>query len=144
MTALERRFEAAQALATAAGALAMRMRPVRGGPGGISAGISAGISMKGAQDWLTEADGAVERFLSEQLASAFPEDGFQGEEGGRAREGRLRWVVDPIDGTSNYAHGGARFCVSLAWSRIGRRCSACWWRPRWARRSPHGPAMARP
>jgi myo-inositol-1(or 4)-monophosphatase len=106
MTALERRFETALALAAAAGALAMRMRPVRG--------IGAGISMKGAQDWLTEADGAVERFLSERLAAAFPDDGFQGEEGGRAREGRLRWVVDPIDGTSNYAHGGARFCVSLA------------------------------
>jgi myo-inositol-1(or 4)-monophosphatase len=105
MTALERRFTAARTLATAAGALAMRMRPVPG---------SGTISMKGAQDWLTEADGAVERFLSEQLATAFPEDGFQGEEGGRAREGRLRWVVDPIDGTSNYAHGGARFCVSLA------------------------------
>jgi myo-inositol-1(or 4)-monophosphatase len=105
MTALERRFAAAQALAAAAGALAMRMRPVPG---------SSGVSMKGAQDWLTEADGAVERFLSDQLATAFPEDGFQGEEGGRAREGKLRWVVDPIDGTSNYANGGARFCVSLA------------------------------
>ena len=40
-------------------------------------------------------------------------DGFQGEEGGRARSGSLRWVVDPIDGTANFMRGGKRFCVSL-------------------------------
>jgi myo-inositol-1(or 4)-monophosphatase len=70
--------------------------------------------LKGPQDWVTEADGAVERFLSEELAAAFPSDGFQGEEGGISRGGNLRWVVDPIDGTSNYARGANRFCVSLA------------------------------
>ena len=47
------------------------------------------------------------------MQSSFPQDGFQGEEGGTARSGALRWVVDPIDGTSNYARGGARWCVSL-------------------------------
>jgi len=56
----------------------------------------------------------VERFLSERLAALFPTDGFQGEEGGEARHGTLRWVVDPIDGTANYARGSSRFCVSLA------------------------------
>jgi myo-inositol-1(or 4)-monophosphatase len=66
------------------------------------------------QDWLTAADGAVERFLSEERAVAFPADGFQGEEDGISRSGALRWVVDPIDGTSNFARGAARFCVSLA------------------------------
>jgi myo-inositol-1(or 4)-monophosphatase len=103
--ALETRFDAAIGLATEAGAMALRMRP---SPGSVTA------TLKGAQDWLTEADGAVERFLSERLAVAFPSDGFQGEEGGKARQGTLRWVVDPIDGTSNYARGSARFCVSLA------------------------------
>jgi myo-inositol-1(or 4)-monophosphatase len=44
----------------------------------------------------------------------FPEDGFQGEEGGIARAGALRWVADPIDGTANYVRGSPRFCVSLA------------------------------
>ncbi len=105
MRALETRFDAAIGLATEAGAMALRMRP---SPGSVTA------TLKGAQDWLTEADGAVERFLSERLAVAFPSDGFQGEEGGKARQGTLRWVVDPIDGTSNYARGSARFCVSLA------------------------------
>ncbi len=81
------------------------MRPAPGSARGI---------LKGPQDWVTAADGAVEQFLSEQLAVAFPADGFQGEEGGVSRSGALRWVVDPIDGTSNFARGGARFCVSVA------------------------------
>jgi myo-inositol-1(or 4)-monophosphatase len=103
-TALQRRLEIAVKLAEEAGRMAMRLRPPPGAPL---------ATLKGAQDWLTEADGAVEKFLSDELAAAFPEDGFQGEETGRGREGVLRWVVDPIDGTSNYARGGGRFCVSL-------------------------------
>jgi len=69
--------------------------------------------MKGHQDWLTEADGAVEAFLKRELTSAFPEDGFQGEETGTGPAGRLTWVVDPIDGTSNFARGAPRWCVSV-------------------------------
>src|ERR1700743_2659778 len=88
-----------------AGELAKEMRPPAGSPAAV---------LKGPQDWVTEADGAVERFLSDELAAAFPADGFQGEEGGIARGGPLRWVVDPIDGTSNFARGAARFCVSIA------------------------------
>ncbi len=102
--ALQRRLDAAVALATEAGRLALRLRPPPGAPVAV---------LKAHQDWLTEADGAVEAFLSERLAALFPEDGFQGEETGKGRSGTLRWVVDPIDGTSNYARGGPRFCVSL-------------------------------
>ena len=104
MQALDRRLETAMVLATEAGAMAMRLRPAPG---------SAQALLKGVQDWVTEADGAVERFLSERLLAAFPEDGFQGEEEGVGRTGRLRWVVDPIDGTANYMRGANRFCVSL-------------------------------
>ena len=104
MDALQKRYEAALRLGTEAAAMAMRLRPPPGAPR---------AKLKHAQDWLTEADGAVEAFLSQQLAALFPEDGFVGEEGGCARSGRLRWVADPIDGTSNYARGSARFCVSL-------------------------------
>lgn len=104
MSALADRFDTALRLATEAGALALRMRPSRG---------ASSANLKGAQDWLTEADGAVERMLSERLAHAYPHDGFQGEEAGRARCGSLRWVVDPIDGTANFMRGGRRFCVSL-------------------------------
>jgi myo-inositol-1(or 4)-monophosphatase len=102
MTALQARLETAVTLATEAGALAMQMR------------AASTATLKGPQDWVTEADGAVEFFLSERLAAAFPADGFQGEEGGVSRVGTLRWVVDPIDGTANYMRGLRRFCVSVA------------------------------
>jgi myo-inositol-1(or 4)-monophosphatase len=104
MTALADRFDTAIRIATEAAARALQMRPP---PGATSA------KLKGAQDWLTDADGAVERLLSKRLAQAYPADGFQGEEGGSARTGTLRWVVDPIDGTANFMRGGKRFCVSL-------------------------------
>lgn len=104
MTQLDTRLEAATRLATEAGQLAMRLRPA---PGAASA------QLKGVQDWLTEADGAVEAYLAAELAALFPEDGFQGEESGTGRPGVCTWVVDPIDGTSNYARGGSRWCVSL-------------------------------
>ncbi len=84
--------------------MAMRLRPPPGGPV---------ATLKGAQDWLTEADGAIERFVADRVGAAFPEDGFQGEEAGVARGGTLRWVVDPIDGTANFARGASRFCISL-------------------------------
>lgn len=105
MRALEGRFEAARRIAAEAAGLAMRMRPPAG---------AAQATLKGAQDWLTEADGAVERLLSDALAATFPGDGFQGEEGGVTRDGALRWVVGPIDGTSNFARGASRWCVSVA------------------------------
>ncbi len=104
MTALARRFAFAQDVATRAAALARSMQPPPG---------ASDAALKSAQDWLTEADGATERFLSDALLDAFPDDGFQGEEGGIARAGTLRWVVDPIDGTSNFARGASRWCVSL-------------------------------
>jgi myo-inositol-1(or 4)-monophosphatase len=104
MRALQRRLQTAVDIAAAAGALAVKMRPTSG---------LANATLKGAHDWLTEADTAVERLISERLGIAHPEDGFQGEEGGFTRTGALHWVVDPIDGTSNYMRGGPRFCVSL-------------------------------
>jgi myo-inositol-1(or 4)-monophosphatase len=105
---LRTRLATATRLVEEAGRMAIAMRPAAGAPA---------ATLKGAQDWLTEADGAVERFLDTALAEAFPADGFLGEEGGRrahgSTQGFLTWVVDPIDGTANYARGSARFCVSL-------------------------------
>ncbi len=103
--ALQDRFETAIRSTEQAAEMAMRMRPPPG---------SGHAALKGPQDWVTEADEAVERFLSERLAARFPSDGFQGEEGGVSRGGSLRWIVDPIDGTSNFARGAGRFCVSVA------------------------------
>lgn len=104
MTDLKVRLDAAIRLGTEAGALALRMRPAPG---------AATARLKGAQDWLTEADGAVEAFLATELGRLFPEDGFQGEETGMGRPGVATWVVDPIDGTSNFARGATRWCVSI-------------------------------
>ena len=104
MSALADRLDVAVALATEAAALALRMRPP---PGATRA------RLKGEQDWLTDADAAVEQLISGRLARIYPADGFQGEESGRARLGSLWWVADPIDGTANFMRGGNRFCVSL-------------------------------
>lgn len=73
----------------------------------------AGTSFKGHQDYLTEVDGAVERMIKAALAEAFPEDAFLGEEGGGSAA-RSLWVVDPIDGTANFARGGHFWCISIA------------------------------
>jgi myo-inositol-1(or 4)-monophosphatase len=68
---------------------------------------------KGPQDYLTATDGEVEKLVRGRLLGAFPGDTFLGEEdGGQASD--QTWVVDPIDGTSNFARGIPYFCVSIA------------------------------
>ena len=98
------RFEAACAIAREAGALARTLFESR------TAGT---YSLKGHQDFLTEADGEVERLIAGRLEARFPEDAFYGEEHGGAFGART-WIVDPIDGTANFARGIAHFCVSIA------------------------------
>ena len=69
---------------------------------------------KGDVDLVTVADRTVEKLIRERLGEAFPEHGIYGEEGTRERlEGEFRWYVDPLDGTTNFAHGFPQFCVSL-------------------------------
>lgn len=73
---------------------------------------SLGVTMKGAQDWLTVADGAVENLLRERITALFPEDSIVGEEGG-GTAGRVAWIIDPIDGTANFARGDRNWCISV-------------------------------
>ena len=73
---------------------------------------SLGVTMKGAQDWLTVADGAVEDFLRQRLAVMFPQDAIIGEEGGGEASDAV-WIIDPIDGTSNFARGDRNWCISI-------------------------------
>ena len=69
---------------------------------------------KGDVDLVTVADRAVEKLIRTRLGEAFPEHGVYGEEGTRERmEGEFRWYVDPLDGTTNFAHGFPQFCVSM-------------------------------
>ena len=73
---------------------------------------SLGITMKGAQDWLTVADGKVEAFLRERLSALFPQDTVIGEEDGGTASDAV-WILDPIDGTANFAHGDRNWCISI-------------------------------
>ncbi|MGC1461210.1 MAG: inositol monophosphatase family protein [Terracidiphilus sp.] len=73
---------------------------------------------KGDVDLVTVADRTVEKLIRERLGQAFPEHGIYGEEGTRERmEGEFRWYVDPLDGTTNFAHGFPQFCVSMGLER---------------------------
>ena len=76
---------------------------------------SFSVGLKGRHDFITEVDGEAEQLIAARLAQCFPGDGFLGEEGGGggSPEAPL-WVVDPIDGTSNFARGAPHFCVSIA------------------------------
>ena len=73
---------------------------------------------KGDVDLVTEADRASEALIRERLTAAFPEHGIYGEEGTRDQmESEFRWYVDPLDGTTNFAHGFPVFCVVLGLER---------------------------
>jgi myo-inositol-1(or 4)-monophosphatase len=73
---------------------------------------------KGDVDLVTVADRTVEKLIRGRLGEVFPEHGVYGEEGTRERmEGEFRWYVDPLDGTTNFAHGFPQFCVSMGLER---------------------------
>ncbi len=76
------------------------------------------VGMKGPQDYLTETDGEVERHIRDRIAATFPHDAFLGEETGAdaaaGAKGAVVWVVDPIDGTANFARAIPHFCVSIS------------------------------
>jgi histidinol-phosphatase len=81
---------------------------------------SFSVSWKPDDSPVTEADLAVEAMVRERLADRFPDDGVIGEEqGGEVREGRL-WVIDPIDGTKNFADGVPVWATLLALQVDGR------------------------
>lgn len=74
---------------------------------------SLDIENKSEKDLVTEADKACEKFLVEKIKSEFPDHGILGEEG-TAKEGKeYTWIIDPIDGTSNFAHKLPIFAISI-------------------------------
>ena len=78
------------------------------------------VSYKGEVDLVTEMDEQAEQLIREILLGAFPAYGMLAEEGGTlVGEEDVRWIVDPLDGTTNYAHGLPIFCVSVALERAG-------------------------
>lgn len=69
---------------------------------------------KGDVDLVTVADRTVEKLIRTRLGEVFPNHGIYGEEGTRERlDQQYRWYVDPLDGTTNFAHGIPHFCVSM-------------------------------
>jgi myo-inositol-1(or 4)-monophosphatase len=76
------------------------------------------IEYKGEADLVTAADRASEKLIRERVAQQFPSHDVLGEEQGlNDRGSEYRWYVDPLDGTTNFAHGYPVFCVSLALER---------------------------
>ncbi len=86
------------------------------------------VQFKGSIDLVTDADRAAETLIAGRLREAFPDHRLLGEEGARGSaeaEGQVGeaspygWVIDPLDGTTNYAHGYPHFAVSIALARAG-------------------------
>ena len=85
---------------------------------------AAKITNKGDIDLVTEADLASEQLIIERIRSYYPQHGILAEESGEAvlvegRRSDWKWIVDPLDGTTNYAHGYPCFCVSIALEHAG-------------------------
>jgi myo-inositol-1(or 4)-monophosphatase len=79
-----------------------------------------GFELKGEYDLVTEADRASERLIVERLRSHFPSHSIVAEEGGGVdASSEYRWYVDPLDGTTNFAHGYPVFNVTLALEHCG-------------------------
>jgi myo-inositol-1(or 4)-monophosphatase len=79
------------------------------------------VSVKGPGNFVTAADRRAEEIVREELAKARPAYGFLGEEGGvrAGSDPTHRWIVDPLDGTTNFLHGIPHFAVSIALERGG-------------------------
>jgi myo-inositol-1(or 4)-monophosphatase len=78
------------------------------------------IEQKRPHDLVTDSDRASEALIVERIRAAFPSASILGEEGGTyAGTGEERFIVDPLDGTTNYAHRYPLFCVSIGYERAG-------------------------
>lgn len=88
------------------------------------------VSRKRATELVTDLDGRVEDKLLERLSGYFPDDHVLAEESG-VREGRSgrTWYIDPLDGTTNYAHGLPTFAVSIACGTVDQLELACVYAP---------------
>jgi len=105
-------FPASLDLGFAAGAAGIALEAGELLRGYFERGVTA--EYKGDVDLVTEADRASEKLIGSRLNAQFPEHGIYGEEGTRSGlERAYRWYVDPLDGTTNFAHGFPFFCISL-------------------------------
>jgi myo-inositol-1(or 4)-monophosphatase len=84
------------------------------------------VSVKGPGDFVSTADTKAEKVLRQELSRARPDYGFLMEESGASegRDSEHRWIVDPLDGTTNFLHGLPHFCISIALERAGEIVAA--------------------
>ena len=83
------------------------------------------VEYKGDVDLVTEADRASEALITRRIRERWPEHNIMGEEGTRTEQGsEYRWYVDPLDGTTNFAHAYPVFCVSLGLEHKDARVAA--------------------
>ncbi len=83
-------------------------------------GRAGRIEFKGAVDIVTELDKRSEALITDSIKKAFPGHGILAEETPElAAASPFRWIIDPLDGTTNYAHGFPVFCVSIAFEEAG-------------------------
>ncbi len=84
---------------------------------------SVRISQKKVNDFVTEVDHAAEQVIIETLLTAYPGHGIWAEESGRefgAQDSEFVWIIDPLDGTTNFIHGLPVYCVSIALAVRGK------------------------
>src|SRR6478735_11673267 len=72
------------------------------------------VEIKGLNDLVSYVDKGAEKIITDDLAIIFPESGFIVEENTRNEKKEYNWIVDPLDGTTNFVHGIACYAVSIA------------------------------
>ena len=89
------------------------------------------VSVKGPGDYVSQADRKAEEIVKTELSRARPDYGFLGEEGGYTEGGdsQHRWIVDPLDGTTNFLHGIPLFAVSIGLERQGQMVAGVIYNP---------------
>ena len=78
------------------------------------------IQAKSRNDFVTEVDKAAEEAIIQELRSKYPHHAFLAEESGASGKSDFEWIIDPLDGTTNYLHGFPQFAVSIALRHRGR------------------------
>lgn len=80
------------------------------------------VGVKGMQDMVTDIDQAAEEIIKNIILTAYPKHAFLGEESGLSGDvgSECKWIVDPIDGTSNFIHGFPHYCISIALENSGK------------------------
>jgi myo-inositol-1(or 4)-monophosphatase len=90
------------------------------------------VTRKGEVDLVTDVDLELEELIREGITRRYPEHivlSEEGEQEGRSQEAEYLWLVDPLDGTTNYVHGHPCFCVSLALAHRGEVLLGCVYDP---------------